>query len=223
VRSLVAVVRPVHASRSTRACAVAAHASRASRGAATASVSTTVHLRAAPVLARRVRGMRTMASATSAENPKVATKGDFVKGTKRSGIIDVRGGSLRPPRRRRQHTRMLMGGMQPLLGFLGCFPSPFPSSSLRDDSWLRVLLACWVAVHFVGKLLSDGSVFESTEGKSPLQFKLGEGQVSERPLRKAKAVQAVQAVQAVPPPRTEPCTLWELHCHSEGGPAALCR
>jgi FKBP-type peptidyl-prolyl cis-trans isomerase 2 len=32
----------------------------------------------------------------------------------------------------------------------------------------------------VGKLLSDGSVFESTEGKSPLQFTLGEGQVRAR-------------------------------------------
>ena len=51
----------------------------------------------------------------------------------------------------------------------------------------------------MGKLLSDGSVFESTEGKSPLQFTLGEGQVRASVVvvtRKAKAVETVAPIHS---------------------------
>lgn len=34
-----------------------------------------------------------------------------------------------------------------------------------------------VKVHYTGKRKSDGSVFDSSEGKEPLEFKLGEGQL----------------------------------------------
>lgn len=34
-----------------------------------------------------------------------------------------------------------------------------------------------VKVHYTGKKESDGTVFDSSEGKDPLEFKLGEGQL----------------------------------------------
>ncbi len=34
-----------------------------------------------------------------------------------------------------------------------------------------------VKVHYTGKKKSDGTIFDSSEGKDPLEFKLGEGQL----------------------------------------------
>jgi hypothetical protein len=74
---------------------------------------------AAPVPARRVRGVRTMASAASAESPKVATKGDLVKG---APIIDVRDRSRASSEKAAAHTPCHGWHAALAYDFLGYFP-----------------------------------------------------------------------------------------------------
>jgi peptidylprolyl isomerase len=61
-------------------------------------------------------------------------------------------------------------------GIVFIFYSPFPGGKRKENIMAKVKKGDSVKVHYTGKL-EDGTVFDTSDNKDPLEFKVGEGKI----------------------------------------------